>query len=401
MWRILFGLWFLVGVLPHPAEAQQWTGSAGLALSSGYQTNAYLDPVIRSWDSLSTRSFGTVMPQVGLVREASRSQLSVTSRARLYPGRADAPQFVQGNAQYQRDLSPSWTVGITGGGTRDRFVSSRDSWWTLPSVEWMPSSSSTLTVRGGITRRSVDFSRGITDRQTSALVALNGDTWLTDRLHAEGRLHWSSGRTSLAETSFGGTGLTLRGTYWPTNQWSLEAEVTAEQSRYETTTSSTAEDHIGRAGVTARWHAHSSVTFFAQTRASAAQLEQRDAVESDVHVSVGLRLKTQRVLGGTSESPPTQRVCQATDGGIRVEIPYEGSGTPHLTGDFNGWSLPGTPMTQTGDATWTITLSVPPGEYAYRIRIVDDAERQWLDLPSYAETADDDFGGTNGVCTVP
>jgi hypothetical protein len=150
-----------------------------------------------------------------------------------------------------------------------------------------------------------------------------------------------------------------------------------------------------------RWRVHSSTTLFAQTHASAARRAQGDGVEADVHVSAGLRVRAQRVLGGTIETPPTQRVCRAADDGVRVEIPYDGSGTPHLTGDFNGWSLPGTPMTQTGETTWAITLSVPSGEYAYRIRIVDDSERRWLPLPPYAETADDNFGGTNGVCTVP
>lgn len=401
MWRLLFGLWVLVGVLPHPTEAQQWTGTAGLALSGGYQTNAYLDPMIRSWDPLSDRSFGAVTPQVGLVRDAGRSQFRVSSRTRLYPSREDAPQLVQGHIQYQRDLSTSWTVGLIGGGTRDRFVSSRNSWWSLPSLTWRPSSNSTLTVRGGLTRRSIDFSQDLTNEQTSGLVALNGDTWLTDRLRAEGRFYWSTGRTSIAESSFGGTGLTLRGTYWPTNRWSIEAELTAEQFRFETSSSSTSQDHIGRAGLTARWRAHSSVTLFAQTHASTARLNQSNAVESDVHVSAGLRIRTQRILGGTNEPPRRQQVCRETEDGIQMQIPYDGPGTPHLTGDFNGWTLPGTPMTQVDDNTWTTTLSVPSGEYAYRIRIVDDPERQWLDLPSYADTADDDFGGTNGVCTVP
>jgi hypothetical protein len=401
MWRLLFGLWLLVGVLPHPTEAQQWTGTAGLALSGGHQTNAYLDPVLRSWDALSDPAFAALTPQAGLVRDARRSRLRVTSRVRLYPGRTNAPQLIRGHAQYRRDLSPTWTVGIGGGGTRNRFVSSRDSWWALPSVEWGPDGRSTLTVRGGFSRRSVNVSEDVTDQQTSGLIALNGETWLTDRLQAEGRLYWSSGRTSLAETRFGGTGLSLRGTYWPTNQWSIEAEATAEQVRYETTTASTAEDRLGRAGLMTRWRVHSSTTLFAQTHASAARRAQGDGVEADVHVSAGLRVRAQRVLGGTIETPPTQRVCRAADDGVRVEIPYDGSGTPHLTGDFNGWSLPGTPMTQTGETTWAITLSVPSGEYAYRIRIVDDSERRWLPLPPYAETADDNFGGTNGVCTVP
>lgn len=401
MWRLLFGLWFLVGVLPHPTEAQQWTGTAGLALSGGHQTNAYLDPVLRSWDALSDPAFGALTPQAGLVRDGRRSRLRVTSRARLYPSRTNAPQLIQGHAQYQRDLSPTWTVGIGGGGTRNRFVSSRDSWWALPSVEWAPDRGSTLTLRGGLSRRTVEVSEGISDQQTSGLVALNGETWLTDRLQAEGRLYWSSGRTSLAETAFGGTGLSLRGTYWPTNQWSIEAEATAEQVRYETTTASTAEDRLGRVGLTTRWRVHPSTTLFARTHASAARLAQGDGGEADVHVSAGLRVRAQRVLGGTTEAPPTRRVCRAVDDGVRVEIPYDGSGTPHLTGDFNGWSLPGIPMTRNGDNTWTTALSVSSGEYAYRIRIVDDSERRWLSLPSYAETAEDNFGGTNGVCTVP
>jgi hypothetical protein len=120
-----------------------------------------------------------------------------------------------------------------------------------------------------------------------------------------------------------------------------------------------------------------------------------------VRVAAGIRLRAQHVLGGTAPSPTPRRVCQKVDGQVQVQIPYDGSGRPHLTGDFNGWSMPGTPLTQTDNGTWTTTLSVPSGEYNYRIRIVDGDEQRWLDLPSYADTADDAFGGSNGVCTVP
>ena len=71
-----------------------------------------------------------------------------------------------------------------------------------------------------------------------------------------------------------------------------------------------------------------------------------------------------------------------------------------MTGDFNGWSLPGVPLTRSDDDTWTTTLPLESGKYAYRIRVVDGPERRWLDLPSYAQTADDAFGGTKGVCTA-
>ena len=401
MRRLLLGLFLLAVVLPHSAAGQQWTGTAALTLSGGHQTNTYLDPVLQSWDAPSDPAFAALTPLVELVREASRARLDVTGRTRLYPRRPDAPQFVQGYARYQYQLSSSWTAGGLGGGTRYRFVSSRDSWWVLPSVKWSPTTSSTVTLRGGVTRRSLSPTQETTTRQTSALAVLNADTWVTDRLHMEGRLYWSNGTTSASDMQFGGTGGSVRGTYWPTTQWSIEAEAAVEQVRYETTSSSTARDRIGRAGLKAQWYAHSSVTLFAETRASAARLAQDDQLETDVHVSAGLRLQVSRTLGGSRQPPPRRRVCTAVDGGVRVQIPYDGSGTPHVTGDFNGWSLPGTPMTRIDEDTWKTTLPLEPGEYSYRIRIVDGAKRRWLDLPSYAQTTEDSFGGTNGVCTVP
>lgn len=399
MWRLLFGLLILAGGLPNPADAQQWTGTAAVTLSGGHQTNTYLDPVLRFWDIPSDAAFAAFMPQVGLVRNAQRTRLDVTARTRLYPQRPNAPQFAQGHVRVRHQLSPSWTVGGLGGGTRYRFASSRDSWWALPSVEWAPTSTSTLTLRGGVTRRYLSSPQTTTSRQTSALLTLTGTTWLADRLHAEGRLYWSNGATSASDVQFGGTGGSVRGTYWPSNEWSFEAEAAVERVQYGTA-SSTTQDRIGRAGLKAQWHVHSSVTLFAQTQASAARLAQTDGINTDVHVSVGLRLQTQRVLGDTAPSPPRRRVCTAVDDGVRVQIPYDGAGTPHVTGDFNGWSLPGVPLTRSDDDTWTTTLSLESGTYAYRIRVVDGRTRRWLDLPSYAQTADDAFGGTNGVCTA-
>lgn len=397
MRRIFLGLWLLGGLLSVPAEAQQWTGTAALTISGGHQTNIYLDPVLHSWDLLSDPAFAALTPQAGLVRNARRTRLHLTARTRLYPRRPNTPQFTQGHARGEHQLSSSWTVGSTGGATRYRFAASRDSWWALPFVEWTPTSSSTLAVQGGLMERYVATDQGTSDRQASGLVSLRADTWLTDRLQAEGRLYWSDGHTSFADADYNGTGVSIRGTYWPSNSWSFEVEAAAEQLRYETT-ASTFQDRIGRGGLKTQWRVRPSVTLFAQTRASAAR--RADQLDTDVHVSAGIRLQAHRVLGGTTELSPRRRVCRTSDDGIRVEIPYDGPGTPHLTGDFNGWSLPGIPMTRSDTNTWTTTLSVPSGEYAYRIRIVNDADRRWLTLPSYAQTTDDAFGGTNGVCTV-
>jgi hypothetical protein len=399
MRRFLLGLGLLMCLLPPAAAAQQWTGTAALSVTGGHQTNTYLDPVLRSWDLLSDPSFAAVTPQVGFVRDARQTRLRLAARTRVYPRRPNVPQFAQGYAQFQYTVSPAWTVGGTGGGTRHRFESARNSGWLLPSVQWAPTSQSTLTLRGGLTTRLRAPTRSTSTRQTSGLLSVHGGTWLTDRLHASGRLYWSSGRTRTSDLQFGGTGISVQGTYWLTSQWSLQAEAAAEQLRYETAPSSSAHDRLGRVGIKAQWRVHPAATLFAQTRASAGRLARTDAMDTDVHVSV--RLQTQRVLsGGPPPAPSPQRVCTSTDDGARLRIAYEGAGTPHITGDFNGWTLPGRPLTSSSGDTWTTTLSVPSGQYAYRIRIVDGDQRRWLDLPSYAQTASDAFGGTNGVCTV-
>ena len=397
MWRTLLGLLCLLGLLPQSSSAQQWTGTARLALTGGYQTNAYLDPVLRSWyDRSPTPGLAALTSQVGIARQARRTRLAAAARARLYPRRAGTPQFVQGHAQARYRLSPSWSVGTSGGGTRLRLGSSEESWWALPSVRWTPTSSTTVMARGGLTQRYVATDRGTTVRQDNRLAMLNVSFWLADRFRTEGRMYWSDGRTNTTGTGFGGAGVSVRGTYWPTNRWSVEARLGVEQVQYETRPS---RSRFGRGGLKVAWHPRTAVTVFAQARASTARLV--DGSSTDMHIAAGVRLRTRRVLGGTPTSPPRRRVCQAVENGIQVQVPYDGPGTPHVTGDFNGWSLPGTPLTQTDDGTWTATLSVPSGEYAYRIRLVDGDERRWLDLPSYADTADDAFGGTNGVCTVP
>lgn len=419
MWRILLGCCLLAWGGTSSVQAQQWTGTATLDLSGGRQTNVYLDPILGSWDPATDPTFMALTPQLGLTRNASRTRFDATVRSRLYPRRSNVPQYAQGNVRLRYRLTPEWDVEASGGGTRYRFAAARNTWWALPALRWSPTSKTTVALRGGYTQRSIVTSQG-TDRQPSGLVSLSGSGWITDRLHGHARLHWSTGRTTMVNSDFGGTGGSLRGTYWPTGTWSIAVETGLERLHYETvettstgggppggpgpqqttTTRHTVQDRIGRLGIETQWQVHPSVSLFARARTLVARLAEDEQPTTDVHVSGGLRLKTQQVLGGSAELPPRRRVCHETDEGIRIQIPYDGSGTPHLTGDFNEWTLPGIPLKPTEDDTWAVTLDLPSGRYAYRIRLVDTDDSTWLDLPSYAQTADDAFGGTNGVCTV-
>lgn len=408
MWRrfVLFGL--LVGLGVCPAAAQQWSGTAAVNVAGGYQTNLYLDPVLGTWNPEVSPGLIALTPRVGVARDASRTRFDLTVRSRLHPRRSDTPQLTQTNLRFRYRLAPAWTLGATGGGTRYRFTTTatgftvnRDTWWVLPSVQWTPTSETMLTLRTGLTQR---FERSYepTDRQTSGLASLRATHWLTERVQGRARVYYSGGRTSVAETGFGGTGGSLGATYWPTDAVSVRGTVAAEQLRYENpgTTGGTARDRIGRVEVESEWHLRSTVTLFGRAKALYATLDQSGSGTTDLHVTGGLRLQFQGGLGGTADPPPQRRVCRNMDDGLRIRVPYDGDGTPHVTGDFNGWSLPGVPLERVDGEAWRTTLDLPPGRYAYRLRVKEGGEGRWIDLPSYAQTTQDAFGSTNGVCIV-
>jgi len=392
---MLLVLWLAGAVGAGPADAQQWSGTAALSFSGGYQTNTYLDPVTGIWDpTFDPAAYTALTPQVGLVRDARRTDFAFMARTRLYPGRPDRPQFGQGYTRFRYHLSPDWSLGTGAGATRHRLRATRDTWWVLPSLRWTPTSETMLSARVGVTQR-VERSSTPT-RQTSGLATLYATHWLTDRVRGGLRLYYTDGRASAIDARISGTGARLSTTYWPSGSLSLTAHVGTERLRYDTTPDPS-RSRIDRTGIGAEWSATSSLTVVGRARA----LRQPSTSDLDVHVSLGVRLRVQQVLGGTAPAPVQRRVCRPAGDGVTFSVPYSGDGTPHLTGEFTGWSLPGIPMTESDDGRWTATVDLPSGQHAYRIRVVDGDDARWLSLPSYARTTSDAFGGTNGVCTVP
>lgn len=405
MWRLLLAFGLFAGLCAGPASAQEWSGTAALDVAGGYQTNLYLDPVLGTWNAEVTPALAALTPRLGLSRTTSRSRFDLTVRSRLHPRRTDTPQLTQSTLRYRYRLSSEWALSATGGGTRYRFTTRdtnfrtvRDSWWVLPALQWTPTAETMLTLRTGLTQR-LERSTARTDRQTSGLASVRATHWLTDRVRGGVRLYTSNGRTSLADAGFGGTGGALTTTYWPTNAVSIHGTIGGELLRYEAATG-TVRDRIGRVGIEVEWELRPSLTVFGRTEGLYANLDQSGTGTTDLHATGGLRVQLQRDLGGTSDPPPQRRVCRGADEGVQIRVPYEGGGTLHVTGDFTSWSMPGVPLERTDEDTWQTTLDLPPGRYAYRLRVVEQDEARWLDLPSYAQTTQDSFGSTNGVCIV-
>ena len=82
---------------------------------------------------------------------------------------------------------------------------------------------------------------------------------------------------------------------------------------------------------------------------------------------------------------------------VRLVVVQPGARVVQAAGDFNGWNPIRTPLEQTSDGAWTVTLPLEPGRYEYQF--VVDGER-WIADPFAAEQSDDGFGSRNAVLEV-
>jgi hypothetical protein len=82
---------------------------------------------------------------------------------------------------------------------------------------------------------------------------------------------------------------------------------------------------------------------------------------------------------------------------VRLVVVRPGASVVQAAGDFNGWNPAETPLEQTADGAWTVTLPLEPGRYEYQF--VVDGE-QWIGDPFAAEQSDDGFGSRNAVLDV-
>ena len=82
---------------------------------------------------------------------------------------------------------------------------------------------------------------------------------------------------------------------------------------------------------------------------------------------------------------------------VRLVVVQPGARTVQAAGDFNGWNPTETPLEQTSNGAWTVTIPLEPGRYEYQF--VVDGE-QWIADPFAVEQNDDGFGSRNAVLDV-
>ncbi len=110
--------------------------------------------------------------------------------------------------------------------------------------------------------------------------------------------------------------------------------------------------------------------------------------------------------GGRLRQPSTPRVSEETRSAdsaasptvlVRLVVVQPGARTVEAAGDFNGWNPTRTPLEQTSNGAWTVTIPLQPGRYEY-MYVVDG--QQWIADPFAAEQNNDGFGSQNAVLEV-
>jgi 1,4-alpha-glucan branching enzyme len=83
---------------------------------------------------------------------------------------------------------------------------------------------------------------------------------------------------------------------------------------------------------------------------------------------------------------------------IKVTFTYSAANAREvmLAGDFTGWEQAPLAMKKSKTGVWSKSLSLPPGEYHYRLLV----DGQWKDDPSCPHRRPNQYGGENCLCIV-
>ncbi|MES3630089.1 MAG: glycogen-binding domain-containing protein [Longimonas sp.] len=382
--------------------------------------------MLRIWDPTIRPAFLGVSPAAALswTDTRFRAYAQIRTRSDLRggdPERAESVEWLlaQADAHAMYDISERIGVGLTTGMRRYQLQTEQQGLWALPTVRGQLAERVRLDVlAGGATRRiKRDDARGtaqFSDWRATLVGQAAIHWWAQDNLRITAGAYRSQNTSAEASEQSNGAGARIAATWWPHPAWSITANVAGEQSRYVLTenrtaptsqqTTTTQKTRRGRSGVEAMWQPTRSIDVFTHAHATYAG---QDAGATTFHVGAGLRMRTSAVLAQRFASSSTRQQLWHIEGAaIRVSIPAPDAASLYLTGDFNEWALPGIPLMPTRDGHHEAVLYLTPGRYAFRVHAVEhhfdpvEDTPQWVELPDYAETEDDSFGGTNGIITI-
>lgn len=439
----VLGLVGWIGALrPSPAHGQDVHGWVLLDAEPGWLSNAYLDPAFPSWDRGVEGAFlqGGATALLEVTGEASRLSFSGGARRTEFLGveeadaAADAWQAWLLRAGGERRLGRGWTGALELAWADLRRETSRRTLLSRAELRWTASPTLRLRAGPGIAVRRLPVAEaedgGIpgpgfpplplpggaepVDRAvaTSYLLTAGVEGWGGARWRWEAEAFAAHTDAADLGLDYRGLGARARVRRRLARGARLEAGAGVESFGYraavETTGGGTdgtdgsaseppADELLWRGDLALGVPLAARTELVARLSALRAEVETGSGVRAmDWRLSAGLRV----TLGGRLGGRTAQRWWAPVEGGARLRIRHEGPGRLYLTGDFNGWADPGLPLERVAPGVHGAELRLAPGTYRYRVRAVEDGSERWVELPPGVPTADDGFGGENGVLVI-
>ncbi len=408
-----------------PLAAQELRGWLVLDAESGHLSNAYLDPVFPTWDPAAEGAF-VLLGATGtleLTGEASRLWLSGGARrTELLDGEQGWHGWL-GRLGLEHRLARGVTGALEAALADLHRDGSRWTLWTRAEARWNVSPSVRLRAGPGVALRSLPAPAS-DDLADPPLIPPTPPTGREERAQATGylllagieartgtRWRWDleafAARTEAEDLGldYSGGGARARATRTFPGGARLELGGALEGFGYRAAVEGTPEAVGDVPANDLLWRTEAAVGLpVARSTELTARLSGLGIRDPDGagersfewRAAAGVRF----TLGSRLAGPERRQLWTRTADGLRLEVPYDGMGRLYVTGDFNSWAEPGDPLERGPDGRHVATLRVPSGSYRYGIRVLENGTERWLELPKGTPTADDGFGGENGLLVV-
>ncbi len=395
------------------AEAQHSETRFSLTGTSGVNSNTFLTPVLSEWNRAETGAFYNLMPMASYYRSGSGRNIHASAGGQLFdhPGTESPWWGGLAHMTFTQRLDQNWSLRINGGLTHHQSDYIRNMQWANLKVNRLLGSFTQASVQAGSSWRQY---RTEEDERSSRYdtYGLELEHWLDFNWRITGRFFSSlehitdPGRGFSAEVGAG---------YRPTPDWSLtwrtsinqfteEFQLDGEGSVVETTQNSDEtfliEDRLYRTTIDARYTYNRNITLTGRLAGLGWESSLDDQFITDFEASAGVEVSITPDFSGNGELRDVEWKTLSSEEPSLVEVRYRGSGQLYITGDFNDWEEPGIPLREVSRNRYQAEVELSAGSQEYRIRVRDNDDEEWLDLPESVATVSDSFGGRNGRVIV-
>lgn len=408
---------FSICFIPATLFSQDWEGLLMVDSRAGYSTNTILNPFNGTWDRTSSSGYGLIAPMGQLQMLGEHVSADITAGGVYEPFFDDKATLSGGfgllNARYR--FNSSFSAGLESGTSLLANGINRQVNWVQPVITWSPTLFSQFRLKAGSTFQNLEFETEegeITTQRRFDQFGLEFETWPRYNWQIRTGLYGNLDRPSE------NLSLRLQADYLPDPKFRVGVRMNADRYHFTQTVEGTGgaggspldgpgndmtatideTDRILRAGVTLQIQLHRSLSVMMNADRMNLYSSGREETLQDYQLSAGIRYSFRPRFSGRTHAEPEWK--QNGEQTLTLRLNYSGEGQLYITGDFNDWDHPGTPLTRQTAGRYVARLSLEPGAYEYKILLIEGEEERWIELSDETYTVQDGFGGLNGMVFI-